>query len=429
MFTMGKNSSHRQKHRQKSHSQSHTESSVTPPLHGHPLVTTTDSVWVDSQEKFHEICVELRKNGIFAFDTEFIGEDSYYPNTCLIQVATSRNIALIDPFVVQDLSELHSLICDPKVITVVHAGSQDFEPVVRQSGSTPSSVFDTQIALGFVGFPWPLSLTKSIDTILHHDVGGHFTFSQWDARPLSNRQVHYASDDVRYLLAIHDFLEKRLQELDRTEWAWEECSKLTSPDAYQFNIKQAVKKICGNKTPRKKELQRIQAIAVLRNEVARKLDLPPKDVVPNECVLQLSRQPLDSIEKLANLRGFPKHIAKQFGTRIIQALQNAPELTPVKLRTTQKIESDPHMRQELDGMWSLFNAYCISNYLSVGLVTNRPTFTDWYLALRQGKPKEDSPLHIGWRLSFTTQFTQLIESKSSLTFSFDKQREVPMVST
>ena len=197
---MGNGSSHRRKHRQQSHNQSHAQSTIIPVLQGNPLVPTDDAQWIDEQSPFLELCDELRENGIFAFDTEFIGEDSYYPFTCLIQVATTKTVALIDPFKIKDVMPLYNLIADPDITTLLHSGSQDLEPVARLLGKPPAAIFDTQLAAGIIGYPWPLSLTKSIEAILGHDVGGHFTFSQWDARPLSNRQRIYAADDVRYLL-------------------------------------------------------------------------------------------------------------------------------------------------------------------------------------------------------------------------------------
>ena len=299
--------SHRRKYRQKSHHQSHAEAQITPVLDGHHLVPTDEAIWIDSDESFLSICNELADNGVFSFDTEFIGEDSYYPQTCLIQVATSNKVALIDPFVIKDLSPLHALIADPKITTILHSGSQDLEPVARLYGKPPSAIFDTQIAAGFVGYPWPISLTKIIESILNHDVGGHFTFSQWDSRPLTNRQCIYAADDVRHLIAIHDVLSKELDKLGRTDWAAEEFSKYTSLDGYKVDLFSIVKRICRTKNPRKKELQRIQAIASLREEIAIKRNLPTRAIIPNECVIGLAKKPLETVNQLTSMKGFPNH--------------------------------------------------------------------------------------------------------------------------
>ncbi len=416
---MGSQFSHRRKHRQKSHSQSHAEGTVSPVLQGHPLVPTEKHQFIETNADLIALCNSVREEHAFAFDTEFIGEDSYYAHTCLIQIATKRGVTLIDPFSVDDLTPLYELICDPDIITIVHAGIQDFEPVIRLHNDSPKNIFDTQIAAGFVGLPWPLSLTKTIGTILNHTVGGHFTFSQWDARPLTKRQLHYAADDVRYLIAIHDDLQNKLRELDREQWLHSECQKFSNADTFEFNTRQVVKKICGTKVPKTRELKRIQALAVLRNSIAKEKNLPPKDVYPNECIWHLAKNLISNANQLSAIRGFPKHIAVQFGERIIQCLEDSESVDPVKLRKPQKIESEPKMRQELDGAWSLFNAFCVGQQLAPGLVSNRQSFTDWYLWLREGRDISASPLSHDWRATFLTDFSAMINDQGSLTFAFD----------
>jgi len=99
---MEKHASHRRNHRQQSHNQSHAEAKITPVLQGNPLVPTDDAVWVEEESHFIHLCEELQTNKVFAFDTEFIGEDSYYPFTCLIQVATVQGVSLLDPFKIKD---------------------------------------------------------------------------------------------------------------------------------------------------------------------------------------------------------------------------------------------------------------------------------------------------------------------------------------
>jgi ribonuclease D len=417
---MGNSSSHRRKHRQKSHLKSHEKVTIAPVLEGNSLVPTGDADWIDTTQDYHTLCDELAQSGIFSYDTEFIGEDSYYPQTCLIQVATIHRVALIDPFAIKDLSPLHALITNPQVTTILHSASQDLEPVTRLYGKPPAGLFDTQLAAGLVGYPWPLSLTKIIEAILHHDVGGHFTFSQWDARPLSNRQRVYAADDVRYLIAIYDHLLKKLDALGRTNWAKEEFSKFTSLDSYDFNLFNVVKRICKNKNPRKKEMQRIQAISALREEIAVKLNLPTRAIIPNECVLGLAKKPIETIEQLASMRGFPKNMASRFGKQILQAILDAPSLEPMLLRKPQAIEKEAETRQELDGIWALFGAWCVGKQLSIGLITNRPTFTDWFLALREGNPLTDSPLATGWRGEALEEFATMLSGNSAISFSYNK---------
>ncbi|MFT5205674.1 MAG: hypothetical protein ACI9GC_000973 [Phycisphaerales bacterium] len=123
------------------------------------------------------------------------------------------------------------------------------------------------------------------------------------------------------------------------------------------------------------------------------------------------------------MRGFPKNIANKYGNQIITALANAEQHEPIQLRKSDPIEKDAIVRQELDGVWSLFNAWCIGNKLSPGLVTSRPIFTEWYLSVRKGDIIQDSPLLQGWRADVVRQFSEMIVGNSSLSFSYNETLE------
>ena len=110
----------------------------------------------------------------------------------------------------------------------------------------------------------------------------------------------------------------------------------------------------------------------------------------------------------------------QFGEQILSAIENSYSLEPVPMRRPNPIEKETVIRQELDGAWSLFNAWCIGNNLSASLVTSRPTFTDWFLAIREDTEIAPSPLTTGWRSEVTNQFSQMIDGNQELIFSYNK---------
>ena len=83
----------------------------------------------------------------------------------------------------------------------------------------------------------------------------------------------------------------------------------------------------------------------------------------------------------------------------------------------QSIEKEANTRQELDGLWSLFCAWCVGNELSPSLVASRATFTDWYLAIRTGNEPPTSTLTSGWRSVILTPFIQFMQGKEQIEFS------------
>ena len=198
-------------HRARSHASAHSDAPLppenTPDL---PLVPKGAAPLLDERRRARELIDHLRTVGRFAYDSEFIGELTYHPKLCVIQVASAERVALIDPLADVDLTPFWELLCDPAVEKIVHAGDQDIEPVVRHLGRSPANFFDTQIAAGFCGLPYPVSLSKLVGELTGAKLGKGLTFTHWDQRPLSPMQLRYAADDVRYLPAVRAELGRRL---------------------------------------------------------------------------------------------------------------------------------------------------------------------------------------------------------------------------
>ena len=89
----------------------------------HPLIEDSDTL--------ADLCARLAKSPFVAVDTEFMRENTYWPELCLIQIADANEAAAIDPMREGlDLSPLLELLVDNEdVLKVFHAGAQDIEIV------------------------------------------------------------------------------------------------------------------------------------------------------------------------------------------------------------------------------------------------------------------------------------------------------------
>ena len=94
---------------------------------------------VSDQQTLEGHCEAWRTAGHFAFDTEFIRDDTYDAKLCLVQVTTDGQVVLIDPTAGLDLGVFWKLVTDESVVTIVHAGKEDFEVCLRATGQVPCS--------------------------------------------------------------------------------------------------------------------------------------------------------------------------------------------------------------------------------------------------------------------------------------------------
>ena len=170
---------------------------------------------VTHPEDLAACCAELAKCAHFGFDTEFVGEDTYHPSLCLVQVATPDCLYLIDPLTAGPLDAFWKLVVDPARVVVVHAGREEVRLCRLWTGYTPGNLFDLQLAAGLAGLAYPLGHGTLVHQVLGVQMAKGETLTEWRHRPLTSGQIRYAFDDVRYLLPVWQRLSARLEEMGR----------------------------------------------------------------------------------------------------------------------------------------------------------------------------------------------------------------------
>src|SRR5262249_14606722 len=109
-------------------------------------------------------------------------------------------------------------------LVLLHAGKEELNFCIAQSGKLPTNVFDVQLAAGFVGLGHPISYANLVQKLIGAGVGSLETRTDWRRRPLADKQIEYALSDVRYLKPIHDRITALLRELGRYSWFEEETA-------------------------------------------------------------------------------------------------------------------------------------------------------------------------------------------------------------
>src|SRR5258708_7939259 len=186
---------------------------------------------VATAQDLSECCAYLETCSEFGFDTEFVGEETYHPRLCLVQVATAERLILIDPLTSGPLDAFWKLVVDPGRLVIVHAGREEVRLCRLWTGHVPGNLFDLQIAAGLAGLAYPLGHAALVSQALGVQIAKGETLTEWRERPLTPQQIRYAFDDVRYLLPLWRRLRDRLQERGREGWAREEFTRLAASAA------------------------------------------------------------------------------------------------------------------------------------------------------------------------------------------------------
>ena len=388
----------RSKFRDRAHDLAHEEVEPTgAPRSTHPLVTHDKPHLVQTQAELVELIGELRSAGSFAFDSEFIGELYYIPKLCLLQIATSQKITLVDPLAELDLMPLWDLMCDPAVEKIVHAGGQDMEPALRATGRPAANVVDTQIAAAFGRLVYPVSLQRLVLQLLDVRLGKGLTFTQWDARPLSAQQLRYGADDVRYLPAAWSVLKERLESAGTLSWMQQESDAMCLASPYQFDPQTSLYKVRGAGSLDNKQLGMLRELTIWRDGAARQADLPPRTFLKDEILVDLCRRAPRDQEKLQNINGLPRPVRAAHSEAILQAISQGASNPITDANESRKVEELPEAQFRTDEVVCQAQQICYTRGIDPQMVFSRADVAELLRRVSRGRDTADLRIMQGWR--------------------------------
>jgi ribonuclease D len=288
------------------------------------MTDETSGAIIESQEELKELAVKLRTQRRVGVDTEFVGERTYVPQLELVQVSGADFTAVIDCRAVGSLAPLLDVLHERRIEKVLHAGQQDLELMFALSGSVPAPVFDTQLAAAMIGFGAQPSYASLLERILQVRIEKTQTLTDWSKRPLTDTQIVYAHEDVRYLLPLRQRLGEKLRKLGREEWLREELTRLESGSSYQRPAPpEAYLRVRGRGGLRSKGLAILRELAAWREEEAQRRNKPRGGILSDEVLVELARRAPDKPESLRNFRGQFARAAQRHSSPIIEAVQRA----------------------------------------------------------------------------------------------------------
>ena len=277
---------------------------------------------ISTNEDLIRVVEGFRGKPFLAIDTEFMRERTYYPQLCLIQVGDGDKAVAIDPLAKNiDLEPLWSLMRDESIIKVFHAGNQDMEIFLHEMGALPSPVYDTQIAGLVCGYGDQIGYDSLVKAILGENVDKTSRFTDWSKRPLTDRQIAYALDDVIYLAQIYPNMLKRIAAENRTDWLDEEFTKFSDPATYITEPEDAWKriKIRNLKPP---ALMRLMRLAAWRENESQNRNVPRNRVVRDETLIDLAGTAPKSVQDFSKIRNFPGGTEGRFVKPVLQIIQD-----------------------------------------------------------------------------------------------------------
>ena len=283
------------------------------------LITATDDLAA--------LCARLAAEPFVTVDTEFMRERTYWPELCVVQLAGTNDVAVIDAQAQGiDLAPLGALMANTNTTKVFHAARQDVEIFLQLFGAVPTPLFDTQIAAMVAGFGDQVGYDSLVGALTGGHIDKAHRFSDWSARPLSPAQITYAAADVTYLGQVYERLTARLASESRTAWVAEEMAILTNPATYRPDPDTMWERM-RPRTSNRRMLATLRAAAAWREREAQRVNIPRQRLVRDESLLELAATAPATADALGRIRGISRGFAEgSSGQGLLAALAAAAAL-------------------------------------------------------------------------------------------------------
>ncbi len=278
-----------------------------------------------TDEQLRQYCPQLVRAKSISLDTEFVSEHTYRPVLCLVQVLADGRPALIDAMTIDDMSPFWEALAAPGHETIVHSGRSEVEFCLRSVERLPAGLFDVQLAAGLAGVEYPANYGSLISKLLNESPAKHETRTDWRRRPLSDRQIQYALDDVNYLPPLREAIVGRLEKLGRVDWLREEM------DAWQNEVERAVtrerwRRVSGNSGLNSRSLAVLRELWRWREAEAERRDKPVRRVLRDDLIVELAKRRTADPKRIGAVRGLERGDIKRRLPEIADHIQRALDL-------------------------------------------------------------------------------------------------------
>ena len=261
---------------------------------------------ITKTSELKDFCDRAADEKYITIDTEFLRERTYFSKLCLVQLAIpgdeNENAVIVDTLVNNlDLSPLYEVFKNPNVVKVFHAARQDLEIFYLDSGIFPYPLFDTQIAAMVCGFGDQIAYETLVRQLAKQTSDKSSRFTDWSRRPLTDAQKKYALADVTHLRIIYETLSEKLLKTKRLKWVDEELEILISPKTYDFDPKNAWRRL-KTKSNSRRFLGLAASLAEFREVFAQTKNIPRNRVIKDDALLELASNKPKTIDDLSKSR-------------------------------------------------------------------------------------------------------------------------------
>ena len=277
---------------------------------------------IDTASRLEDVSLLLKKEKIIAVDLEADSMFHFKEKVCLVQIATKKINAIIDPLRINDLSPLKPLFADRDIKKIFHGADYDVRSLYRDFQITINNLFDTQIAALFLGLK-ATGLDALLQNRLSINLDKKYQKKDWSKRPLPEEMVEYAAKDAIFLLPLAELLEKELREKQRLSWVYEECAILSKVRPAALNSDPLYLKFKGAGQLSRRTLAALERLLQLRLKIAKRKDKPLFKIFSNRSMIKLAEAKPANLRRLKKTNALSARQIDMYGNVLVEAINKA----------------------------------------------------------------------------------------------------------
>jgi ribonuclease D len=370
---------------------------------------------INSPAELAAFCRRLAGAERVGIDTEFVSEDTFRPELCLIQVATQDELAVIDPYRAGDLAVFWRTLAEGSQTTIVHAAREEVSFALSACEQSLANLFDTQLAAGFCSSEYPSSYGAVVTRFLNARPAKGEQRTDWRRRPLSADQIDYALEDVRYLLPLQETIHARLERLGRLEWLAEETEHWLH-DLHDARQRPRWRRVSGlgNLSPR--SLAIVRELWMWRRAQAEERDIPARRVLRDDLLVELAKRKSDNIERIRDVRGMHRGMKREMLEELAACVKRglAAPLDEIERRPQEAMPSQLNLLGQF--LSPALSSICRSANVATSLAGTATDVRE-LIAFRLGFGSSTEPplLATGWRADLVGHLIEdLLAGKKSI---------------
>lgn len=367
--------------------------------------------YIADQESFNNFCTRALEQPVLAIDTEFLREKTYYARLCLLQLATPKEVAIVDPFAIDNLDPLIPLLESPDIVKLFHAGRQDLEILYHETGVLPAPIFDTQVAAALLGHVQQIGYGGLVHNLCGVTLKKADSFTDWARRPLTNSQISYAADDVIYLPQMYAIMRKELKKKRRLHWLDKDFETMSNPESYEVDPYDRYRRLKRVSSLSRKQLNAARELAAWRETDAQEKNIPRKWILTDEQIVEICKREPRTIDELYMVRGVSEKVDVRTGRALLKLIKkalDAPEDAWPEI--DRSVKNEPNVDIPLGLMNAVVQLRARENDIAVQTLANSSDL----VRIARGY-RDDIELLTGWRKRIVgDELVDLVEGRLSL---------------